>query len=175
MAAKGRGDQTAVRQLFDWSLEAGLAGQTVRLRCDQEPAIMGLCQDFAGVRAPAVTLLETSPVSSSSSVAGVNRYCQSLAADVRALKAQAEQTTGRTLSASSPIFAWLPRHAAWLRNRCQPYLGKATPFVQVNHRSYESEILTFGATVMVHLPRATELPKLEQRWSQGLAREDVVV
>ena len=72
---KGRSDQEAIQGLCRFFTEAGLNG-TVRLRSDSEPAIQAVAQEIAVRRTPAVTIVETTPVGSSSSLGAGERMIQ---------------------------------------------------------------------------------------------------
>ncbi len=88
--SKGRNDPVAVQGALRFLLEAGLAGG-IRLRSDSELAITGFCQELAARRAPAVTVVETTPVASSSSLGAGERMIQTIVAQVRALRLDVEQ------------------------------------------------------------------------------------
>ena len=70
--AKGRSDQEAIQGLCRFFTEAGFNG-TVRLRSDPGPAIQAVAQEIAVRRTPAVTIVETTPVGSSSSLGACRR------------------------------------------------------------------------------------------------------
>ncbi|CAE8605354.1 unnamed protein product [Polarella glacialis] len=73
---KGREDMEALRALYDFTLEAGLVGQDLRVRTDSEPAIMALAQALGNRRSPARTFLETAPIKSPGSIGAVDRFAQ---------------------------------------------------------------------------------------------------
>ena len=58
-------------------LEAGLAGD-IRVRTDQEPAARQMAKLLAVARRPARTIVEESPVKSSSSMGAVERWAQTV-------------------------------------------------------------------------------------------------
>ena len=168
MQAKGRGDPGASRAVQSWLYECGLGGQKIKLRCDQEPAIIAVAKDVIQARAPAVTLFETTPVGSSDSLAGVNRFAQTLAGCLRALKIETELLWGVFIKTTEAVFPWLVRHSAWTYCRFQPYLGGQPPYNRIHEKPYTGEVLLFGTPVLARYPKATELPKLDERFVQGL-------
>ena len=151
-----------------WLNEAGLATGMLRLRTDAEPAIRSVAAVLMQRRRPGDTILEVTPVASSSSLGAAERWAQELAGLVRTLILDAERRWGARIRANSPLFAWAVRHAAFLYNRFQVRSTGTTPFEQVHHRMYCSKLLPFGAPVMLRSPIATEQPKLEARWQPGV-------
>ncbi|CAE8682480.1 unnamed protein product [Polarella glacialis] len=168
--AKGN-DAVAVAALLDWSMEAGLCGQDLRVRTDAEPSVMALGQAFACRRAPATTFLETAPVRPFGSTGAADRFAQSAAAQGRALRATLEQTWGEDLPTASPLVPWLVRHSAWLCNRFQPRCGEAqgqTAFEALQGRRYTAPVLAWSAPVAARLPTALQQGKLADRWVPGV-------
>ena len=82
---KGRGDLAAIRSLAAWLLEAGFT-TSLRLRSDSESSIQSVARAVAGLRS-APTILETSPIGSSSSLGGAERWAETLAGLVRCYRA----------------------------------------------------------------------------------------
>ena len=163
---KGRGDAMAVQAVLRFLLEAGIAGP-VRLRSDQEASICAFCQEVAAKRAPISTIVESTPVGSSSSLGCGERMIGAIVAQVRALRIEAETRWNTKFSASSPIIPWAVMHAAWLHNRFQPVHGM-TPFEKIQQRKYNGPIYNFGEPVMVRRPKLDDVPKMDARWSLGL-------
>ena len=116
----------AVQAVLRFLLEAGIAGP-VRLRSDQEASICAFCQEVAAKRAPISTIVESTPVGSSSSLGCGERMIGAIVAQVRALRIEAEARWNTKFSVNSPIIPWAVMHAVWLHNRFQPVHGM-TPF-----------------------------------------------
>ena len=107
---KGRGDQEAIRAFCPWLMQTGYAG-SVRLRCDSEPAIMAVAQDVARMRGANETILEITPVGSSSSLGGFERFSQTLVAQIRAYKLEVQKKWNVTLMVRSPVYGFMVDHA----------------------------------------------------------------
>ena len=163
---KGRGDATAVQAVLRFLLEAGIAGP-VRLRSDQEASICAFCQEVAAKRAPSSTIVESTPVGSSSSLGCGERMIGAIVAQVRALRIEAETRWNTKFSVDSPIIPWAVMHAAWLHNRFQPVHGM-TPFEKIQQRKYNGPIFKFGEAVMVRRQKLVDVPKMDARWNLGL-------
>ena len=117
--AKGRSDATALLALNAWYQEAGLNGD-IRLRTDGEPAIRAVARAAAIRRAPAVSLLETSPVGSSDSLGSCERFAETVAGMARTWRLAVEKNLEIEVSANSPIFSWLVRHVVFLYEQQVP-------------------------------------------------------
>ena len=165
---KGRNDQAAISALHTWCMQTGLSG-TLRLRSDLEPSIRAVASELAARRTPAITLVETSPECSSGSTGGVERAIQSVAGLVRTLRTAVEQRWGRRVVALSPVFPWLINHASFLIERFQKR-GRdgCTAYEAVHERPYLTPLFPFGAQVMMRMPEALKLPKLDNRWIGGI-------
>ncbi|CAE8602804.1 unnamed protein product [Polarella glacialis] len=106
---KGREDVEALRALYDFTLEAGLVGQDLRVRTDSEPSIMALAQALGNRRSPARTFLETAPIKSPGSIGAVDRFAQTAAGECRALKMDVEEiwacAVGEVFRFTQPVAA----------------------------------------------------------------------
>ena len=163
---KGRGDAFVIKAVLRFLLEAGLTGP-LRLRSDKEHSIMAVVQAIAAKRAPARSIVETSPVGSHGSLGSVDRMMQFIAGHVRAMRLDCEQMWKVTIKANSPLFVWLVLHASWIHNRFQPVRG-TTPYEAVQGRQYRGLIYKFGQAVLLRQPYATDLPKMEARWQPAI-------
>ena len=132
--AKGRSDATVLVALNAWFQEAGLNGD-IRLRMDGGPAIRAIEQAAAIRRAPAVTLLETSPIGSSDSLGSCERFAETVAGITRTWRLAVEKNLEIEVNANSPIFSWLVRHVVFLYNKCQPHAGGGKAFEHINGHS----------------------------------------
>ena len=132
--SKGATDAAAIRTVNRYLTEAGLTG-TIELRSDSEMAARAARHAVATRRAPARTVVETTPDKSSNSLGGAERAIQTVTGVARTLCLAAEERYHMKITATSPLFTWLVQHASWLCNRFQPHLGK-TPFERVRGRQY---------------------------------------
>ncbi|CAE8609178.1 unnamed protein product [Polarella glacialis] len=142
---------------------------TLRMRTDGEPAVVSLVRQVASRRA-ARTHLETTPVSSSSSLGGAERKIQAIEGQLRTLRKALEEMHQAQVPASHPIFSWLVRHACYLLDRFQPsrrHQGQ-TPYERLHHRPFQETLCTFGAVAMGRNAAAVELGRVEARWEPGV-------
>ena len=65
---KGPTDRYAITNFLKWLSEQGLATGVIRLRSDSETSIRAVAAAIAAFRIPGETMLEVSPVHSSSSL-----------------------------------------------------------------------------------------------------------
>eukprot|EP00972_Heterocapsa_arctica_P003966 590006-Heterocapsa_arctica.AAC.1 len=110
---------------------------------DQEPAIEALAQRVAALLAPAHTIIETTPVASSSSLGSAERKVQTVGRQVRVIRLDFETRWHVKVLAVSPVFKYIVRHAAWTLNRFQQTRGQ-TPYMKVYQHEYRGQICTFG-------------------------------
>ncbi|CAE8636697.1 unnamed protein product, partial [Polarella glacialis] len=162
---KGREDMEALRALYDFTLEAGLMGQDLRVRTDSEPSIMALAQALGNRRSPARNFLETAPIKSPGSVGAVDRFAQTAAGECRALKMDVEEMWACAVDTQSPILPWMVSHASWVYNRFQPH---GTSYEALRGQPYQGEVFRFTQPVAARDPEALLNPKLEARWQSGL-------
>ena len=150
--------------MLKYMSEAALSGK-VKVRTDSELAIAALAQGLMQARAPQETILETTPVSSSSSLGLAERYAETLESIVRTQAEVVKRLWKKEITTKSPLLSWCIRHSSWLHNRFQPHRSTGrTAYAQIHQRNYESEIFQFSACVLGLCPASTEMPKLEQRW-----------
>ena len=141
---------------------------TVRLRTDGEPAVKGMAQSVALRRAPAETLLETSPVGSSDSLGACERLAETVAGLARTWRLTTEKLLGITIRANDHIFAWMIRHAMFIYSRYQSHAFGKTAYEHINGRGYTMQVYPFGTPVLIRRVGALEQGKLDDRWLPGL-------
>ncbi|CAE8737401.1 unnamed protein product, partial [Polarella glacialis] len=161
---KGAGDTAAVQGVLGFLQEAGLPGQRLRLRSDQEGSIRACVSRIAAQRA-AETIVETTPKGSSNSLGAAERFIRTLMTQVATLCTQVQQQWDVELKADSPLLPWVVGHAAWLLNRFQPYLGE-TPFHRVQGHEYRGEVYAFGQPLLVRTVESQS--RLQPRWDAGI-------
>jgi hypothetical protein len=88
----------------------------VVLRTDNEPAIESITKALRDARKPHRTVLETVPRFSHASLGHAENANRMLEEAVRCILA-ALADYGKTVTATDALFAWVLRHAAWLRHR----------------------------------------------------------
>ena len=167
---KGAGDMNTIAAMCRFLVEAGLTAR-LRLRTDAEPSIKAVAAAVAAQRAPAETVIETSPVGSSSSIGAVERKIQTLAGQIRVLRLATEQMWNIKLRADAPIFKHLVSYAAWTENRFQP-TGRGevrqTPYASVHGKDYTGVLFRFAQPVLIRVQDISKMAKLDPRWTLGI-------
>ena len=163
---KGPEDKHVLQVLLNFLAEAGCLGE-LRLRTDSEVAIVALARELARVRR-AQTVLEVTPVGSSNSLGGAERFCESLGGMIRTLRLSTEALWQTRITTDHSLFAWSVPHAAWLLARFQPHRSGMTSFELLHHRPFQHTIYQFAEAVLARRGEATKQPKLEMRWEPGL-------
>ena len=133
--------------------------------------MIALAQQVAFLRGSAVTLLEVVPRGSKGSIGAVDRFSQEAVGLARSLLATVKDIYGIELDGTSAIVPWAIRHSAWLLNRFQPHAKQAghTSFHAIYEKNFSGEALRFGQPVLAHwIDAPTVLPKLQERWIQGV-------
>ena len=161
-------------EVLEWMREAGIQGK-VRMRSDGEPSIMAMLRIVAAKRAlwaddkdQEMTIIEQTPVKSSSSLGAAERFAATIGGITRTLRQSLIDRHGIALRATSGAFQWMISHAAYVYNRCQVRMNGLTPYEEVQGRRHRDPMFQFGQAVLVRTPRAKLQPKLEARFLPGL-------
>ena len=173
---KGAGDVAVVDDILAWLREAGLTNY-VCFRSDGEPAIRAVVEAVATRRGPKeltkieypnLMRIETTPVKSSSSLGGAERYAQTLGGMIRTLRMSLTERLNIDLNATSLAFNLLVIHANFLYNRYQVRANGLTPFEDQMGHNYHGKLFQWGQPVLVRQPSALDLPKMDARWIAGI-------
>ena len=135
--------------------------QKFTLRADSEPAIMEVARK-AAEKLNNGTIIEQTARASHASLGGVERYHQTLHAQIRTLRGQLAKNVGAEVFIDSALFMWLARHAASGLNRFQLWKGD-TPHHRINGYIYAWALAHFGERVLVREPAAETTVKLKAR------------
>lgn len=151
--SKGR-DRKVVRAVVSYLQEAGHT-TTLRLRTDSEPAIRSLAQEVSSQRT-ASTVLEVTPVGSSSSLGAGENYIRRMMQVLRSIVQEFEDRWSKKI----PMLAleYGITHSAWLMNRYQIHRQEATPNQALQKNAYRGNLVIFGQTVMIR--RSEDLTRL---------------
>ena len=112
-------------------------------------------------------------MNSPNSKGGVEGYIATLGGNVRALKMCVEERWTARVHNGSPIFLWMVRHSSWLHFRFQPQMTEgeeklSTGFERLRGKPYQGKTFNFSEPMMIRLPFALDIPKMEPRWVPGL-------
>eukprot|EP00972_Heterocapsa_arctica_P010632 1560122-Heterocapsa_arctica.AAC.1 len=83
------------------------------------------------------------------------------APDLRTLCVEFEDRWRTMVKASSAVLSWMVRHAVYVYNRFLRWEDGRTPFEVAYERTFKQSLYVFGTSVLVRVPQATTLPKLE--------------
>ena len=108
------------------------------------------------------------PAYSSQSQGSVERYHATLAAQIRALRAQVEKNYNVIIGARHPITPWIVRHAAYLLNRYAVHSDGMTSYSRRWHKEHKTPLCEFGETVQYMIQDVRLQGKLEQRFFTGI-------
>eukprot|EP00972_Heterocapsa_arctica_P096954 14303949-Heterocapsa_arctica.AAC.1 len=72
------------------------------------------------------------------------------------------------VKASSAVLSWMVRYAAYVYDRFLRREVGQTSLETPHARTFKQSLYIFGVSVLVRVPQATMLPKLEARWKPGL-------
>ena len=145
-----------------------LGYRELRLRSDQEPAILALKRK-AVAHVTARVLLEESPIGDSQSNGAVERANANVQGLVRTLKDSTERLASRKLPLECAAMTWLVRHAGWLLSNFQRGTDGATAEQRLKRRAFHGKLAAFGELVL-YLPHKKSGPaaKLETKWKDGI-------
>ena len=166
---KGSADPWVVGQLVAWLSEIGCMGPVI-LRTDSEPAIHLVASAIGRMRGNVQTIVQTTPVGSSSSLGGAERMIGTLHAALRAQALQFMERWHVKLTTTSAWFPWVVRHAMWIYNRFQVKRGlnNKTAYEAVHGEAYRHEPLAFAVPVVGREHDLDDVPKGQQRFREGL-------
>ena len=104
------------------------------------------------------------------SIGAADHFAQEVVGVTRTLVGAVKTTWGKEVNTRSALLPWAVRHATWLLNTFQPRgkLGGKTSYEFVHGKKYDGEVYRFAEPVVIRRPEAKELPKLQERWEEGL-------
>ena len=141
----------------------------VILQTDGENAILLVARKIAAkLRASNITVTtRQTPRYDSQSNGPVENAPKNVAARCRTLLTACASKYGVELDATSYVFPWAVRHAAWCFNRYHKD-EQSTPYYVVNGRAYDGELCVFGETVHYLPVGSTKSEKYKPRWRRGV-------
>ena len=113
----------------------------VRLRTDSDASVCAIAARIKAARKDR-TRCESTPIRSSQSLGGVERFHRTIEEQCRVLKLELEARFGSELALDIGFGSWLLRHAAWLVYRFHvPRETGKSGFAQMCGRNYESSLV----------------------------------
>ena len=145
-----------------------LGHKKMRLKSDGEPALVSIQEEVKRQRAYE-TLLENSPVGDSRSNGIAERAVQSVAEQIRVLRASLEGKIQAKLPGTHPVTTWLVEHSADLLNKYQVSADGRTAYQRLRGKKWNHEMVEFGEKVHYRInPKGQSRDaKLEPRWGEG--------
>jgi hypothetical protein len=125
----------------------------LRLKTDNEPAVLALAQAVAKARLPDETLFDQTPLYSSASNGRAERTIQTVRRQAVCIRLDLERRYGMTIDSNHPVWPWLVRHAAWTQARFHVKSNGRTCFQELHDSHYKSELVPFGETVLFMMQR----------------------
>ena len=162
---KGTGDEWIVERTIKDIEGFGYGGCAVKLKCDQESAIMDLQKSICNTRA-AKTVPVNSPVGDSQSNGRVENAIRRVQAGIRTLKHATEAEIKTAVSTGHPLFPWLVEWAADLLTRYSVNGSGRTPVQEIRGSKSIRPIAKFGEKILYMPMKLTTRPvtKLEDRY-----------
>ena len=150
---KGTGDEWIVERTIKDIEEFGYGGCAVKLKCDQEPAIMDLQKSICNKRA-AKTVPVNSPVGDSQSNGRVENAIRRVQAGIRSVKHATEAEIKTVVSTGHTLFPWLVEWAADLLTRYSVNGSGRTPVQEIRGSKSMRPIAKFGEKILYHANEA---------------------
>ncbi|CAK0797434.1 unnamed protein product, partial [Prorocentrum cordatum] len=125
-----------------------------RLRTDSEPATKAILDGAVAELTGKVTPELTPKHSSQSNPA--EAAVKIVEGQTRVLRLDLEKRYGTRITAAMPIWAWMVRHAGWLRERCPRRVGGQSPREIATGTPYKGDIFNFGEAARRGLPPEAE-------------------
>ena len=136
----------------DWD-DSGFKELRVRLKTDQEPAMIKLQEAIQQLRSKEV-LLVNSPFGESESNGRVENAIRRIQEKTRVLRRQLEENIKRRIPDTSPIMAWLVRWAAELLSKYSCGDDGKSPSKRMHGEKCLIELVPFGESIL-YLPLKT--------------------
>ena len=139
--------------------------QTSVLQSDQENSIKQVRRDLSTATGLPI---RHSPTYSSQSLEAVERWHKQLWALARTLKTSIYENYGHNIITTTPFFAWLVKHAAWLHNRFQLHDDGKTSYYRRWNKDYTKPLIAFGETVLFHYnDHKNNQYRTKSQWNYG--------
>ena len=145
-----------------------LGHKKVCLKCDGEPALVAI-QDEVKKQRIDETLVENSPAGDSCANGIAERAVQSVAEQIRVLRASLETKINAKLPGTHAVTTWLVEHCADLLNKYQLGDDGRTAYHRLRGKIWKHEMVEFGEKVhyRVNMKSLPKEYKLEGRWGEG--------
>jgi len=162
---KGANDYAIKAMIATVDLEWGYAGEKIIVKNDGEPAAVALAEHFAEARA-GQTLLESPPPGESASNGAAEKAVQLAENMGRTVLGALQEKIGVVKNAK--LIPWAMRHGAWLYSRFALGEDGMTPYKRAKGKRYNGDVVMFGEKVLWLKPFSRKMPKLTQRFEEGV-------
>ena len=148
----------------DW----GLAGETVILKGDGEPALVAFRKEVAEARRGR-TILETSPPGDHQANGAAEQAVRTARAHYRThLAALAAKLRLEDMPSDTPILPWAIRHGAWCYCRFAVGADGRTGWERARGKPYKAVLAQLGETVLFLRPLRQRRTKQKGRFQRGI-------
>ena len=167
--SKGIGDSWIAGRIIKDLEDFGYGGCAIKIKCDQEPAIVDL-QRTVGNQRRGKTVPVNSPVGDSQSNGKVENAIKRSQAGIRTLKDATEAEIGTKINTGHPLFPWLVEWAADLVTRYTMNEAGRTAIQEIRGSRSSRPIAKFGEKIFcMPLKISTKpVPKMQERFHEGI-------
>ena len=157
----------SVAEVKSFLMDAGRLGEII-IQTDQEESIKALVKKMA--EGLTNVKIRTSPTYSSGSQGAVERFHQTLQAQIRTLISSVEHKTGYKVTEDSTILPWIVKHSAFLIGRYQVHAtDKVTSYFRRWEKEYVTPIVMMCEQVWFRVQQdKKDVNKLKTSWSSGV-------
>ena len=166
--SKGGTGKFGVDKCLDFIEENGDREGNIIVKNDQEVSMQYLINDLLVERAAGKTVLEESPVKSSSSNGVVERGVQEVEGRIRALYLGLQEKMAVKIDSRERIVAFIPEYAAYLLNRLHVGTDGKVPYERVKGKKPTVMGIEFGEKVLYKIKLGSKMKKLNARWGEGI-------
>lgn len=168
--SKGVGDGWIVDRIVGDLEECGYGGTTIKIKCDQEPAILEVQRAIAEKRAAGKTVPENSPVGDSRSNGRAENTIGRFQGNLRTILSDLEANLGIRVRGGHPLFPWAVKWAGDVMTRYALNASGRTAIQEIRGTKSYRSIAKFGEKIFyMPLKLANRLPgKMDDRVQEGI-------
>ena len=148
---KGNAAPWIAKRVADWL--DWLGSQTATLKCDNEPAILGLAEEIMRLRREGgITIFEHPEEGEKPSNHLAEGSVNIVKGLIRTLKSSTESNLRTEIGPSPPLIPWIIENAAQLKNRCMVGADGRTPTERPRGRGVQRRVARKSCSYLLLLP-----------------------